>query len=92
MTDVTYAGSSTELWRFDTSIRGWTRVHNGDGPGTRRFHVMTAVGLDLWLHGGETDSGEGDVSATHVLRLLLLSRAVATRVSNNTRVCCLCTL
>jgi hypothetical protein len=71
---VTHPGSSTELWRFDTSIRGWTRVHNGAGPGTRRFHVMTSVGLDLWLHGGETGSGEGDLCSTHTSPLLLLSR------------------
>jgi hypothetical protein len=32
---------------------------------------MTSVGLDLWLHGGSTDSGDGDGCATHVVVLLL---------------------
>jgi hypothetical protein len=39
---------------------------------------MTSVGLDLWVHGGNTDSGEGDACATHVallhVALLLLPR------------------
>jgi hypothetical protein len=66
MTYVTYAGSSTELWRFDTSILKWNRVHTGAGPGKRSHHVMTSVGLDLWVHGGQSTSGEGDVCATRV--------------------------
>jgi hypothetical protein len=55
---------STELWRFDTSTHGWERVDNtegnGDGPSARFGHVMTSVGEDLWIHGGYTNSGEGD--------------------------------
>jgi hypothetical protein len=60
MTYVTHAGSSTVLWKFDTSTRRWQRVQNGAGPGARRSHSMASVGLDLWLHGGVTNSGEGD--------------------------------
>ena len=57
---------SDELWRFSTSTLGWERVDrtavNGTGPSGRVFHVMSSVGLDLWVHGGYlTDSGEGDV-------------------------------
>ena len=50
-----------ELWRFDTSTRGWERVDttvNGTAPSARDDHVMTSVGLDLWLHGGSSDSGD----------------------------------
>jgi hypothetical protein len=61
-----------ELWRFDTSTRGWERVDttiNGVAPSARAGHVMTSVGLDLWLHGGLTDSGEGDTCSFHVVLL-----------------------
>ena len=59
---------SDELWRFSTSTLGWERVDstaaNGAGPSGRDYHVMSSVGLDLWVHGGMTDSetgsGEGD--------------------------------
>jgi hypothetical protein len=65
MTFVPYAGFSSELWRFSTSTRRWERADsiaaNGARPSTRHSHVMTSVGLDLWVHGGSTDSGEGDV-------------------------------
>jgi hypothetical protein len=75
MTCVPHAGDSAELWRFSTSTLVWERVEstaaNGDGPSARDSHVMTSVGLDLWLHGGNTDSGEGDACATHVTLLLL---------------------
>jgi hypothetical protein len=69
-------GHSAELWRFSTSTRGWERVDstdaNGARPSARRAHVMTSVGLDLWLHGGYApDSGEGDTCATHVALMLL---------------------
>jgi hypothetical protein len=77
MTCVPHAVLSAELWWFSTSTRVWERaditVTNGTGPSARRFHVMTSVGLDLWLHGGWTGSGEGDVCATHVGLLLLSS-------------------
>ena len=52
MTCVTHAGSSTELWRFDTRTRGWKQVETVAGPGTRKNHVITSVGPDLWMHGG----------------------------------------
>jgi hypothetical protein len=64
MTCVSYAGLSDELWRFSTSTLGWERVDstaaNGAGPSARYGHVMSSVGLDLWVHGGSTYSGEGD--------------------------------
>jgi hypothetical protein len=60
---------SAELWRFCTSTRVWERTDsteaNGVGPSTRSDHVMTSVGLDLWVHGGSTDSGEGDTHVQH---------------------------
>jgi hypothetical protein len=66
---------SAELWRFSTSTRGWERVDgteaNGTGPSARINHVMTSVGLDLWVHGGETRTGEGDTCTTRVTLLLL---------------------
>ncbi len=64
MTGVSYAGFSDELWRFSTSTFGWelvdSTVANGPGPSGRSHHVMSSVGLDLWVHGGGTSSGEGD--------------------------------
>ena len=75
MTCVPSAGFSAELWRFSTATLGWERVDstaaNGAGPSARSGHVMTSVGLDLWVHGGQTSSGEGDACATHVALLLL---------------------
>ncbi len=78
MTCVPVAGDlSAELWRFSTSTLGWERVDstaaNGAGPSARHGHVMTSVGLDLWVHGGFTDltDGEGDGCATHVTLMLL---------------------
>ncbi len=73
-------GRSDELWRFSTSTCVWERVDstaaNGAGPSGRGGHVMTSVGLDLWVHGGypftgNGSIGEGDVCATHVALLLL---------------------
>jgi hypothetical protein len=68
---------SAELWRFSTSTRVWERADsiaaNGAGPSARSYHVMTSVGLDLWVHGGQVradDSGEGDACLTHVTLLL----------------------
>ena len=44
-------------------VTGWKRADNtssnGAGPSARSGHVMTSVGLDLWVNGGYTDSGEG---------------------------------
>ena len=74
MTGVPGAGYSAEVWRFTTSTRVWERANttsaNGAGPSARSYHVMTSVGLDLWVHGGETSLGEGDECATHVALLL----------------------
>ena len=84
---MSHAGSSDEIWRFDTSTRAWERVDNktanGAGPSARHSHVMTSVGLDLWVlggygygeildSGGDTDSGEGDTCATRATLVLLL--------------------
>jgi hypothetical protein len=57
MTYVTLTGTpSNDLWRFDTSKDVWETVDNtavnGEAPTARFSHVMTSVGLDLWLHGG----------------------------------------
>ena len=74
MTCVTQTVWSEEMWRFSTSTRVWEQVDtaaNGAGPSARSYHVMTSVGLDLWVHGGQTSSGEGDACATHVTLLLL---------------------
>jgi hypothetical protein len=75
MTCVPRAGLSAELWRFSTSSRVWELVDstaaNGAGPSARDGHVMTSVGLDLWLHGGFTGIGQGDTCATRVPLLLL---------------------
>ncbi len=60
MNCATYTGFSSELWRFNTTTRGWEHVtaFNGAGPRGRSNHVMTSVtnsvGVDLWLHGGRT--------------------------------------
>jgi hypothetical protein len=74
MTGVPHAGRSAEVWRFSTSTLVWERADstaaNGAGPSARFGHVMTSVGLDLWVHGGSTP-GEGDACATHVALLLL---------------------
>jgi hypothetical protein len=63
MTCVTHTGQdSNELWRFDTSKRVWEVVDNTVDIFVpyRSHHVMTCVGQDLWLYGGEGE-GEGDV-------------------------------
>jgi hypothetical protein len=70
-------GDAGEVWRFTTSTRVWERANttsaNGAGPSAKLGRVMTSVGLDLWVHGGSTETGEGDTCATHV-ELLLLPR------------------
>jgi hypothetical protein len=75
MTFMPHAGLSAELWRFSTSTLVWERADstaaNGAGPSARFHHVMTSVGLDLWVHGGYTGSGSGDACATHAALLLL---------------------
>jgi hypothetical protein len=75
MTFVPHAGYSAELWRFSTSTHVWERANstaaNGALPSARSGHVMTSVGLDLWVHGGSTGSGEGDACGTHIVLMLL---------------------
>jgi hypothetical protein len=76
MTCVSHAEYlSAELWWFSTSTRRWDRADstavNDAGPSARSGHVMTSVGLDLWVHGGSTQTGEGNACATHVVLLLL---------------------
>jgi hypothetical protein len=76
MTFVPHAGHSDEMWLFSTSTRRWERADNtaanGASISARVNHVMTSVGLNLWVHGGQTNSGEGDTCATRVPLLLLL--------------------
>ena len=56
------AGVSDDLFRFSTTPLQWeqldvTRV-SGSPPSARQGHAMVAVGNDLIVFGGETDSGE----------------------------------
>jgi hypothetical protein len=53
-----------ELWTLSLTTLEWTSIEvqtGGARPSGREGHVMTSVGLDLWVHGGYTSSGEGDV-------------------------------
>ena len=55
------AGRSDELWVFSTTSKEWTLLSTtteGEGPRARNGHVMTAVGSDIYLHGGNTRDGE----------------------------------
>ncbi len=68
------AGFSKDLWRLSLTTLEWTSIEvspGGAGPSGRYGHVMTSIGLYLWLHGGVTGSGEGATCATHVAQLLL---------------------
>ncbi len=68
------AGLSNDLWRLSLATLEWTSIEvapGGVGPSARSGHVMTSVGQDLWLHGGSTETGEGDACATHMALLLL---------------------
>jgi hypothetical protein len=69
-----YPVYSAELWRFDTHNRGWESVvANGAAPSARYQHVMTSVGMDLWLHGGVSSyPGEVDTWSSPAALLLLL--------------------
>ena len=72
--DTMSSSVSDELWRFTTSTHVWERV---DTTGTtvsggRSGHTMTSCGLDLWVHGGTTDTGEGDLYTARTVLLLLL--------------------
>ncbi len=59
---VSCGGVSDEMWRLCLSTLKWTRIPTGgSSPSPRRYHVMTAVGMDLWVHGGTKVLGEGDI-------------------------------
>jgi hypothetical protein len=61
--DLCVSGFSDELWRLSLKTLEWTRIEvtaDRARPSARYSHVMSSVGLDLWVHGGETSSGEGD--------------------------------
>ena len=78
---------SDELWFFSTSTRVWKRVDttavNETRPSARVDHIMTSVGLDLWVYGGTTyvlntlssyggvTTGEGDGCTTRAALLLI---------------------
>ena len=53
------AGASDELWVFSTTRKEWallsTTTGGGERPSARDDHAMTAVGSDIYLHGGDTD-------------------------------------
>jgi hypothetical protein len=70
---VPRAGRTDDLWRLSLATLEWTSIEVplGARPSARSGHVMTSVGLDLWVYGAYTDSGEGDTCATHVTLLLL---------------------
>ena len=60
---VPCAGDSAELFKFSTETMEWTDlsaagVVKGTMPSARWGHAMTAVGKDIYLHGGWTDGGE----------------------------------
>jgi hypothetical protein len=62
-----YAACSDELWRLSLTTLEWTKIEVASGgvrPSARARHTMTSVGLDLWVHGGYTNSGEGDSCTT----------------------------
>ena len=50
-------GPSDELWRYSTISASWELLNKQEGgvqPSARSFHVMAAVGSELYLHGGWT--------------------------------------
>ena len=69
---------SDELWRLSLTTLKWTKIEVAPGgarPSARAYHTMTSVGLDLWVHGGQTGtSGEGEVCTTRAALLLLHCR------------------
>ena len=57
---VPCADYSDDLWRLSLETLEWTRIEVATGsarPSARNGHTMTIVGMDLWVHGGETYSG-----------------------------------
>ena len=54
---------SEELFRYSTESMTWTKLDTaagvtGTGPSARAGHSMTSVGIDIYLFGGQTGSGE----------------------------------
>ena len=64
------AGLSNELFRFSTTARQWEQLDglqvSGSPPSARDLHGMAAVGLDLYVFGGDTESGEEGRNADHI--------------------------
>ena len=68
----TFTVCSDELWRLSLTTLEWTKIEVPSGgvrPSARARHTMTSVGLDLWVFGGYTHSGEGDSYTTRVVLL-----------------------
>jgi len=58
----TFSGSSGELFRYSTISMEWARLDaaagvTGTWPSARLSHALAAVGTDIYLFGGMTDSG-----------------------------------
>ena len=56
-------GPSDELWRYSTISASWELLNKQEGgvqPSARSFHVMAAVGSELYLHGGWTHEARLD--------------------------------
>ncbi len=78
---VTYADLdnlhiSDELWRFCLVTLEWTHLESPSGdaaPSGRSGHVMTSVGMELWLHGGQTnfERGEGGPCSSPTALLMM---------------------
>ena len=48
---------------FSTTSKEWTLLSTtteGEGPSARKRHVMTAVGSDIYLHGGQAYNVGGE--------------------------------
>ncbi len=72
---VSHAVFDEKMWRLCLTTLEWTSIEvspDGALPSARFGHVMTSVGLDLWMYGG-WGVGEGDSCATHVTLLVLAS-------------------
>ena len=53
-------GWDDELWVFSTTSKEWSLLTTTKGPSARSRHVMTAVGSDIYLHGGNKAYGNGE--------------------------------
>jgi hypothetical protein len=68
----TVAGQTNDLLRFSTTALQWEHLDaalvSGSPPSPRSWFGMTAVGNDIFVFGGDTDSGEeGRCAAGHRL-------------------------